>query len=141
MVPFQEPDAVFGVRALLRRINEAWLRGPRPDAESLLLDCFVDDVVFNGPGFVEVASGKSDCIAGYVEFANSAVIEEATLTDANVYCRGDSAVASYSWRLRYTIDGERYDESGHDVFMCVREGDSWKAAWRAMLPEMSAPGA
>ncbi len=121
MLPTGEADSVFGIRALLRRINEAWLRGPRPDAESLLDDCFIDGVVFNGPGFVEVATGKRNCIAGYIEFANSAVIHEAILSDADVNCFGDTAIATYSWRLKYSVDG-----------------DTWKAAWRAMLPAMPA---
>ena len=47
---------------------------------------------------------------------------------------GDAAIASYRFEISWVMEGETHRESGRDVFLLVRTGDRWQAAWRMMLP-------
>jgi uncharacterized protein (TIGR02246 family) len=123
------------VRALVGRINQAWLEGRPEDLPSALSECFSEDVVFVvGPAFKVVARGREACMAGYAAFVRRAKIDRCQLSDPEIEIADATAVASYGWEMVYMIDGEERRESGHDLFVFTRTDGMWRAVWRAILP-------
>ena len=123
------------IRGLLERINDAWLKGPVEQIPAVLGECFGDGMVIKGPGFQTMGEGKEVCIQGYVDFVRQAAVRECTFSEPEIHISGDTAVATYLWHMTYELSGDRYKESGHDVFVFGRVAGRWLAVWRAMLPE------
>ena len=47
---------------------------------------------------------------------------------------GDAAMVSYRFDITYTMEGKEHADAGRDLFLLVRVGDGWQAAWRTLLP-------
>ncbi|HTV57128.1 MAG TPA: nuclear transport factor 2 family protein [Terriglobia bacterium] len=123
------------VRALVGRINRAWLEERPEDLPGTLTDCFSEEVVFVvGPAFQVVARGREACMAGYADFVGTAKIDRCQLSDPEIEIADSTAIASYGWEMVYMIDGEERRESGHDLFVFTRTDGRWRAVWRALLP-------
>lgn len=122
------------IRRLVTKINEAWLKG---DQETLN-DCFHESVVVYGPGFQEVGRGKQACVSSYEQFIRRATVRQFNASDPQIDVWPHAAVATFFWEIRYQMNGEDLHESGHDVFVFVREHDQWLAAWRTVLPSPKA---
>ena len=56
-------DASADIRAVIRRINSAWLDGPADAITTALLPCFDESVVFCGSSFQVVARGATACVS------------------------------------------------------------------------------
>jgi len=129
------------VSEVLAKINDAWLHGTASEVAGLIRPYFDDDMVMRGPGFQEIGRGGDLCSQSYAQFLEAAVVNECKLEEPAINVTGDTAVATYGWDMTYTLEGQRYRETGHDVFVFARHaGAGWKAVWRAMLPDPS-PGA
>jgi hypothetical protein len=123
------------IRLLLERINEAWLMYYPDQLPKVLADCFDENMVVKGPGFQAAGVGKDACIQGYADFLRQCAIRGCTLSTPDIDICGDTAVATYAWKMTYERNGKEHTESGHDVFVFSRSGDKWRAVWRAMLPD------
>jgi hypothetical protein len=121
------------IRALLGRINDAWLKGRPEDLPSALDDCFSEDMVFVGPSLEVVARGREACVGGYIDFVRAAKIDRCHLSDPAIEVSGGTAVAFYGWEMAYTLNEQEHRESGHDVFVFTRTDGKWHAVWRALL--------
>lgn len=127
------------VKEVLIQINDAWLKGPVAQVVSRIRPFFDDDMVMRGPGFQEIGRGGDLCANSYAQFLEQATIDLCSLAEPAIDICGDHAMATYAWDVTYTLNAKRYRETGHDVFAFIqRDGQGWKAVWRAMLPEMSA---
>lgn len=123
---------------LVKRINGAWRSGHT----EALDDLFHDDMAIVGPGFVPLAKGRRACIASYEDFLRSAVVHDYSEAVPQMEIWGDTATATYGWEMTYTLEGQTYRETGHDVFVFARAEGRWRAVWRAMMPSPpAAPGA
>jgi hypothetical protein len=123
------------VRAILGKINDAWLKGRPEDLLGALNDCFSENVVFaKGPAFQVVGRSRDACIAGYADFIRAAKIDRCQLSDPAIEVSDGAAVASYAWEMAYTMNGEEHREAGHDLFVFTRADGKWRAVWRALLP-------
>jgi Domain of unknown function (DUF4440) len=136
-VPATGTDDRQAVTQLLRRINDAWLKGNPDDIERTLEACFHDDIVIKSPRFEPLAKGKRACIASYVDFIRQAEIHDYRLDDPAIDLYGATAVATYLWEINYALDGVDYRESGHDLFVLIRADGRWQAVWRAISPTRS----
>ena len=125
------PTAQEEVRSLVDNINQAWLQG-RPDELNRYFD---DRMVIRGPGFQEMGRGREACVASYRDFLRAAKILDCELSDPQIDVCGNTAVATCRWRMTYELAGQRYQESGHDLFVLSFESGAWRAVWRAMLPD------
>ena len=121
------------VRRVVHKINDAWLKGHPDDMPLVLDDCFGEDITIKGPDFQEAARGKQAAIEGYVDFARRAEMRECQLAEPVIDLYGDTAIATYSWEMTYALDGREYRESGHDLFVFVRNEGLWRAVWRLLL--------
>lgn len=118
------------IRALVRKINEAWLAG-RSD---VLNQSFADDVVVRGPGFEVLGRGREACVKSYEDFIRQATVSEFKTLDPAIDLWGSTAVATSSWEIAYQMNGRDYHEFGHDLFVFAREDGRWWVVWRAVLP-------
>lgn len=126
------------ITALLQKINEAWIMGYADQIPQAMDDCFDDRMVIKGPNFQTLGpGGKAACIQSYVDFVKSARIKACTLSTPEIDVTGDTAVATYSWKMTYEMKGEEYNETGHDLFVFARNDGRWLAVWRALLPAAS----
>ncbi len=128
-------SADAAIRRIIAAINEVWSVAAPDRIAALLQPYFADEITIVGPGFAALGSGRDAAIASYADFARVATIASFGSDEPVVHVGGDTAVATYRWRIRYTMNGADYDESGHDVFVLRREGAGWLATWRAMLPD------
>ena len=125
------------VRDVVSRINEAWstLRGEAMTAA--LNECFAEEIVIRGPGFVFLGKGRDLAVQSYQDFVSQAVVKSFSLDEPQIDVAGETATAQYKWAMTYVLNGQEYTEHGHEVFVFAQRGKRWLAVWRAMLPEAS----
>jgi len=115
----------------VKAVNDAFVKGGESHIRTVLEDIFHQDMVIRGPELKLVAEGKKACIDSYVAFASAATILSFEGSEPSVDLFDDMATGKYSWHISYVMDGAECDQKGDEVFMFVREGGKWLAAWRA----------
>jgi ketosteroid isomerase-like protein len=123
------------IRAVLATINGAWLSTNLEAVETALQSCFHRDMVIKGGDLETAAEGRKACVRSYIDFIDQAKISEFKQDEPDIRIFGNTAIASYSWRIGYSMGGKDYDEKGWDIFAFMREDGKWLAVWRAMLNE------
>ena len=123
------------ITKLLRDIHAVYLETDAATIRGLLQNAFHNDMVIRGPEFALIAQGKEACIASYVAFARAATVLLWKATEPQIELFDDMAVAKYHWEMRYESAGKTCEQSGNDVVMCILQGDTWLAAWRALGAE------
>jgi len=122
-------EAAHEIRDLIDNINRTWLKGDPADLEMF----FHPDVVIQPPGDNPRVHGRDPCIASYEAFVRDAHVRQFSPGDAEIDVFGDTAVATYRYRVVYEIAGDTYDETGGELLVLLRDGDRWMVAWRTML--------
>jgi hypothetical protein len=121
------------IRLVLETINGAWLSGNPEGAGLALSSCFHADMVIKDGNLKTVAAGRDACVQSYVDFIKQARVSGFELGEPDIHYFADSAIASYDWRIAYSMDGKDYDEHGANIFLFVRAEEKWMAVRRAML--------
>jgi len=121
------------IRALLTRINDAWQHLRADAMVSVLNECFADDALIRGPGFVLAGKGRAAAVQSYVDFTTHAEVKAFAAEDPTIDVVGDAAIAHYAWQMTYVLSGQEYTEQGHDLFVFSRINECWLVAWRALL--------
>lgn len=117
------------IRDLIDNINRTWLKGDPADLEAY----FHPDVVIQPPGDTPRVHGRDPCIASYAAFVRDAHVRQFTPGDAEIDVFGDTAVATYRYRVVYEIEGDTLDETGGELLVFLRQDGRWRVAWRTML--------
>jgi uncharacterized protein (TIGR02246 family) len=117
------------IRNIVHELNNAWATG-HPEQ---LAEFFHKDIVVVSPDFSGRAEGRDACIASYADFCSQATIHGVNIGEPGVEVFGDTAVATYAYELDYEMGGERFKDSGRDLFVFVREDGKWQAVWRTMI--------
>lgn len=127
----------IAVRDVVSRINEAWskLRGEAMTAA--LNECFADEMVIRGPGFVFLGKGREAAVKSYQDFVSQTQVKSLSLDEPQIDVTGETAIAQYKWTMTYVLNEQEYTEHGYDVFVFAQRGKRWLAVWRALLPETS----
>jgi len=126
----------IAIRDVLYRINDAWMKQRGEAMMAALNECFAEDMVIRGPGFVFVGKGRDFAVQSYHDFVNQAEVKSVSLDEPEIDVAGETATAQYKWAMTYVLNGQEYTEHGHDVFVFARSDKKWLAVWRAMLPEV-----
>jgi ketosteroid isomerase-like protein len=113
----------------MSRINQVWLQGDIADLEPLIHP----DIVMAFPGFAGSVRGRTELIAGFQDFRNSAVIADFRDDDRQVDVAGNTAVISSRYEMLYERSGERFRATGRDLWVFQKQSDAWIAVWRTML--------
>lgn len=117
------------IRDIVHQLNDAWATG-HPDE---LARFFHEDIVMVPPDFTGRSQGRDACIASYAEFCSQATILGVKIIDPGVEVFGDTAVSTYAYEVAYEMGGERFNDTGRDLFVFVREDGRWQAVWRTMI--------
>ena len=125
----------IAIRDLLSRINDAWLKQRGEAMTATLNECFAEDVVMRGPGFVFLSKGRDLAVQSYRDFVSQAEVKSSSLDEPEIDVAGDTATAEYKWTMTYVLNGQEYTEHGRDVFVFARRDKKWLVVWRALLPE------
>ena len=126
-------DVTAEIQSALQTINGAWLSANPAAARGVLRSCFHPDMVIKGCELTTMAEGRDACVDSYVDFIKQAKVSHFEQEEPDIRLFGNTAIASYRWRIVYTLDGQECDEKGGDIFAFLREGGKWLAVWRAML--------
>jgi ketosteroid isomerase-like protein len=121
--------AAHEIRDLIDQINGTWLKGRSADLDPF----FHEDVVVQPPGDSPRAHGKASCIASYEAFTRQAHVRQFTPGEAEIDVFGDTAVATYRYRMLYELEGQAYDETGGELLVLLKSAGDWRVAWRTML--------
>jgi len=114
------------VREVIAKIDAAW----RLKQFTGLNDCFHDDSVIVGPGYVELARGADKCAESYREFATNAAI--LSYSESSHALRTWEAVAIYTfaWEMEYQRQEGPKREAGTDQLVFGIARGRWQLIWR-----------
>lgn len=121
--------ASHAIRDVIDQINRTWLEGDPAELERF----FHPDVVIQPPGPAPRVHGRDPCIASYEAFAREARVRRFEPETAEIDVFGDTAVATYRYRIVYRMDGRDYDEQGGELLVFLNGMQGWRVAWRTML--------
>jgi len=110
--------------------NAAWLSGSPDDVAPL----FHDDVVMAAPDGRPFQQGSEALVQSYVDYCREVTTRGFEVSDRTVRVFGDTAVASYRFRVRYEHGGQEHDETGGELLVFARQEVGWRAVWRMQLP-------
>jgi len=119
------------VREAIRRLNSAW----REDRSDVLRELYHPQAVVVQPGFGSRLQGRDACVSSYLEFAASATVHDYEESEHTVDIWGETAVATYRFRIDYELGGGRYEEVGRDLLVFVKEAGKWQVVWRTLTSE------
>ena len=119
---------------IIHQLNDAWATG-HPEK---LAGFFHEDIVMVHPDFTGRIEGRDACMASYAEFCSEATIHGVKIGEPGIEVFGDTAVSTYSYEVDYEMGGERFNDSGRDLFVFVLEDDRWQAVWRTMIISQAA---
>lgn len=117
------------IREVVHQLNDAWATG-HPEK---LAGFFHENIVMVHPDFTGRSEGRDACIASYAEFCSAAIIHGVKIGEPGIEVFGNTAVSTYAYEVDYEMGGERFNDSGRDLFVFVLEDDRWQAVWRTMI--------
>lgn len=118
------------IRDRINNINRTWLKGDPADLQPY----FHPDMVIQPPGNAPRVHGRDACIGSYEAFSRVARIKRFEPRSAEIDVFGETAVATYRYRIVYTMEDTEYDETGGELLVFLVDDDGqWRVAWRTML--------
>ena len=116
---------------LVRRSNRAWLAGAAHEVGSL----FEEGAVLIAPRLQGRVDGREAIVRSYEDYVHHARTHAFEELEHQVDVFGDTAVATYRFSVRYTINGEEgeHDEVGQEILVFRRGPGGWKVVWRTQL--------
>ena len=117
------------VHNVLAAINSAWREG-RPQAMRHSLH---PEITMTLPGFHGTVRGRDTLIASFEEFCANARVLEYEESEETIEVVGDSAIATYRFRMLYERASYREVSTGRDLWVFQRQDGQWLAVWRTML--------
>src|SRR5262249_11945775 len=117
----------------IRASNTAWTSGDPKSVAAL----YADEVVMVAPNIEAKNFGREAMVEGYVQYCAAARTHSFRELAHDVTVRGDRAVATYRFEVRYELDGRVFDDAGQEVLVFERMGGQWKAVWRTQITTAS----
>ena len=122
-------DVAEEIRAIIKKVNQAWLTGKVAELNSY----FHDGMVIKGPSFQELCRGRAACVKSFEQFLAQAKIKDFQEDAPAVDVFGRSAIAVCPWEMTYELGEKQYHEKGHDTLVFSRETGRWLVVWRLIL--------
>jgi uncharacterized protein (TIGR02246 family) len=118
---------------LIRQGNRAWVSGAPHQVAAL----FDEAAVVVAPGLQGRAEGRDAIVKSYEDFVHHARTHSFEELEHCVDILGDTAVVTYRFGIRYTVNGEdaERDETGQEVLVLRRGAGGWKVIWRTQLAD------
>lgn len=122
------------IEHLVEHLNDAWLNDKIENMDMF----FHKQVVMIEPGTNNKMVGREEMIESYREFAESADVTDFKINDLFIDVFETTAVAHYTFRIKYTVETTNYDESGTETLVFHRHNDRWQIIWRTQSPSQQA---
>lgn len=117
------------VERVINHLMEDWM-----DNEGKNLDrYFYDHVVMMEAGTNNRIMGADNVLENYLLFIEDAEITDYNITDLFVELVEDTAVAYFTYRIKYEVDGTKFDESNTEILVFLKQGEDWHIIWRTQL--------
>ena len=123
-------DAQATIWTAIKAANQAWLGGDAQGVASL----FHEDVVMFSPRGEVLVRGRDAMVESYDAYHRRARTLAFDEFDHEVNVFGDTARASYRFRIAYELDGHKHEETGREVMVFTRQDGTWRAILRMNLP-------
>jgi uncharacterized protein (TIGR02246 family) len=116
---------------LVRRSNRAWISGATHEVSNL----FDQAAVVLAPGLRQRVEGRDAIVRSYEDYVHHARTHSFEELEHSVDVFGDTAVVTYRFAVRYTLNAEaaERDETGQEVLVLRRDPFGWKLIWRTQV--------
>jgi len=114
------------LREVIAKIDAAW-RLKKFDG---LDECFHEDAVIVGPGYVEFGRGRAKCAESYREFATNAAVLAYHESGHTLRIWETTAVHTFAWEMTYQRDQGPKHETGTDQLVFQLNSAGWQLVWR-----------
>ena len=120
------------IETLINRINNDWMN----DRIENLDQYFHKQVVMIVPGTYKKITGREAMVDSYRGFTEEADVSDFQISDLQIDVFGDSAIALYTFRIKYRVETTNYDESGLEILVLKHYDERWKIVWRNQQPDI-----
>lgn len=117
------------IRAIVKEVNDVTLGSKQTDLQQF----FHDEVKFVAPDFKNVLEGREKALDSYREFREMAEVKSYELGEPDISIFDTTAIATYSFDMRYKLGQESYHEGGRDLMVLIKRDEQWKIAWRTLI--------
>ena len=91
-------------------------------------------VVMVLPGLDRRVEGKATCLRSYEDACSKMVFQRLDGSDERIDVWGNTAVVTYKYDAVWDFQGKTFTDDGREIVVFVRDGETWKIAWRTLIP-------
>jgi general stress protein 26 len=95
---------------------------------------FHDDMVMVSPGMGAHARGRDVCLRSYEDACSQMTFHKLDGSDEHIDVYGRMAVAHYKYDCVWEFQGKKFDDTGREILVFVRDDKDWQIAWRTLIP-------
>jgi uncharacterized protein (TIGR02246 family) len=108
--------------------NAAWVRGE----PAKVADLFAEDAIMVAPDLRHI-EGRGAIVQSFVDYVRDVRTHHFRELTHSVDVRGNVAVLTYVFDVRYQVDETSYWEQGQEVLVFERRGARFEAIWRTQI--------
>ncbi len=120
------------IERIVNQLNDCWVNDKLDNMEMF----FHKQVVLVEPGTNRKMTGREKMIDTYSEFVDSAEVKDFRIQDLLINVFDHTAVAFYTFRIKYRVESTNYDESGSETLVFSLYNDRWRIVWRRQEPDI-----
>lgn len=94
---------------------------------------FHSHVVMIEPGTNHRLMGAEQIIENYRDFVEEAEVYHYSITELLVDLFEETGVAHFTYRVNYSVEDTRYDESNTDILVFRKHNRHWQIVWRTQM--------
>ena len=114
--------------AAIQETNRRWMAG----RASEVADFFHENVVMASPDGKVMVRGRHAMVESFEAYCARATTHAFSERSHEVVLFGNTAIVSYTFDVKYEIDGTVLDEVGHEMLV-LRDDGGWQVVWRMQL--------
>lgn len=108
--------------------NAAWMHG-EPEK---VADLFAEDVAMIAPHMQRI-DGRAAMVKSFVDYVKQVRTLHFRPLEYSVDVRGDIAVLTYTFDVRYQVEEMTYEDRGQEVLVFARRDGRFEAVWRTQV--------
>lgn len=117
------------IERIVEHLNEDWINGDLENMEQY----FHNHVVMIEPGTDRRKTGIEQMIESYGDFIQEAEVSDFKITGMHVDIFDTTAIAYYTYHIKYMIGSTKYDESNAEILVLRQHEEEWQILWRTQL--------
>lgn len=117
------------IERIIEHLNEDWINKNLRNFDQY----FHNHVVMIEPGTNNKIVGSEQVIENYRDFVEDIEVSDFKITEMHVDLFDATAVAYFTYRMRYRVENTNYDESNAEILVFRRHDDHWQIVWRTQM--------